>query len=369
MTKMKKRENGYTRRRFLKSSGAAAGAATFFSPSILMAAEPKKPKEIIARAWGGAWGEALKSGVADGFSAKTGIKVRLDFTEDNEIKPKIWAAVDQGRIPPIHVNWDTTTNATISSIRGVTTSLDDLPNIKGLLSLAKPVGLDGYPIVNTYAYVYVCAYRPEAFPEGPPKSWNVLLDPKFKGRIALYDDGIGFNPVAVIAGGGTFADIPNNMEPGYEFYRKLKKNKPLLGEDADFTTWFQNGEIDVACTISVNARAAKQKGINVKWTVPKEGCKVDTDCLWVPKGLPANEEYWAKQFVNHALSKDAQQKWCSALGLPPVYPGIEPPADLKGDISYPTKPADFEKLLRVPSKVLVENQPKWFARFNEIMQG
>jgi putative spermidine/putrescine transport system substrate-binding protein len=55
--------------------------------------------------------------------------------------------------------------------------------------------------------------------------------------------------------------------------------------------------------------------------------------------------------------------------LPPVYPGIQPPADLVGDVSYPTKPEDFEKLLRIPSKVLVENQPKWFSKFNEIFQG
>lgn len=366
MTKRSEYGSYMNRREFLAGTTAFVGSM-LLAPSIIFA-EQKKPKEIIVRAWGGAWGDALKAGVADGFTAKTGIKVRLDFTEDNEIKPKIWAAVDQGRTPPIHVNWDTTTNATISALRGVTVDLSDLPNLKSLLPLAKPIGLDGYPLVNTYAYVYVCAYRPEAFPKGPPKSWNVLLDPKFKGRVALYDDGIGFNPVAVIVGGGSFKDIPDNMEPGYAFYRKLKQNKPLLGEDADFTNWFQNGEIDLACTISVNARAAKQKGINVAWTVPKEGCKVDTDGLWVPKGLPANEEYWAKQFVNYSLTKEAQQKWCSMLGLPPVYPGISPPADLVGDVSYPTKPEDFKKLLRVPSKVLVENQPKWFAKFNEIFQ-
>ena len=347
--------------------GTAAAAGTLAMPAILKA--QTKPDELIVRAWGGAWGDALKSGVAEPFTAATGVPVRLDFTEDNEIKPKIWAAVDQGRVPPIHVNWDTTTNATISALRGVTVDLSDLPNLEGLLPLAKPVGLDGYPLVNTYAYVYVCAYRPEAFPDGPPKSWTVMLDPKFKRRIALYDDGIGFNPIAVIAGGGTFADIPDNMEPGYEFYRKLKENEPLLGEDPDFTTWFQNGEIDIACTISVNARAARQKGIGVEWTVPKEGCKVDTDGLWIPKGLPSNEEYWAKEFINMALSKDVQQKWCGALGLPPVYPGIEPPADLKGDPSYPTTPADFEKLVSVPSPVLVENQPIWFAKFSEIFQG
>jgi putative spermidine/putrescine transport system substrate-binding protein len=355
-----------TRRRLLATSGIAT-LGTLAAPSILRAQE--KPDEIIVRAWGGAWGEALKSGVADPFTEATGINVRLDFTEDNEIKPKIWAAVDQGRVPPIHVNWDTTTNATISARRGVTVDLSDLENIEGLLPLSKPTGLDGYPLVNTYAYVYVCAYRPEAFPDGAPESWQVMLDPKFKGRVALYDDGIGFNPIAVIAGGGNMDDIPDNMEPGWEFYRKLKENEPLLGEDADFTNWFQNGEIDLACTISVNARAARQQGIDVEWTVPAEGCKVDTDGLWVPKGLPGNEEYWAKQFVNFALSKQAQADWCSALGLPPVYPGLEPPEDLKGDPAYPTTTEDFAKLVSVPSPVLVDNQPIWFSKFSEIFQG
>ncbi len=349
----------------LKTGALALGAWSL--PTVLRAQD--KPNEIIVRAWGGAWGEALKAGVADPFSEATGIAVRLDFTEDNEIKPKIWSAVDQGRPPPIHVNWDTTTNATISALRDVTVDLSDLSNLAGLLPMAKPVGLDGYPLVNTYAYVYVCAYRPEAFPEGAPDSWNVLIDPKYKGRIALYDDGIGFNPISVIAGGGSIDDIPDNMEPGYAFYKKLKDNEPLLGEDADFTNWFQNGEIDVACTISVNARAAKKQGIDVAWSIPKEGCKVDTDGLWIPKGHPENEEYWAKEFVNFALSEQAQAKWCSLLGLPPVFPGIAPPEDLVGDPSYPTKPEDFAKLVQISSPVLVENQPKWFAKFNEIFQG
>lgn len=360
-----------TRRQVLRAGGASVvGAAALSAPFIRSAsAQPAKPDEIIVRAWGGAWGDALQSGVADSFTAETGVGVRFDFTEDNEIRPKIWAAIDQGRVPPIHVNWDTSTNATISARRGVTVALDDLPNLAGLLPAAQPAGMEGYPFVNTYSYVYVCAYRDEAFPDAPPASWKILLDPQYKGRIALYDDGIGFNPIAVLAGGGTFEDIPDNMEPGWEFYRQLKAQEPLLGEDPDFTTWFQQGEIDIACTISVNARAARQSGIAVSWTVPEEGCKVDTDGLWIPKNLPENEEYWAKQFVNHAISGPAQQAWCSALGLPPVFPGLEPPEDLVGDPAYPTTPEDFAKLISVPSPILVDNQQDWFAKFNEIMQG
>jgi putative spermidine/putrescine transport system substrate-binding protein len=356
-------------RRRLLGTAAAGLAATPFVGRGTFAAEPAKPQELIVRAWGGVWVEALEKGVSKPFAERTGIAVRHDLTEDNELRPKIWAAVDQRRAPPIHVNWDTTTNATKSALRGVAEDLGDLAALKEMLPAARPTGFDGVPLINMYSYVYVLAYRDEAFPSGAPDSWQVLLEPRFKGRIALYDDGIGFQPPAQIAGGGTLAGIPDDMEPCWSFMRKVKAQDPLLGEDPDFTTWFQNGEIDLACTILSNARAAKQNGIKVSWTVPKEGAKVDTDAMWIPKGLPEAELYWAKRYVDFAMSQEAQQEWTAALGLPGLRPGLTPPADLKGDPAYPTSPEDFKRLLSVPSPVLVKHEAEWSQKFNEIMQG
>ena len=79
----------------------------------------------------------------------------------------------------------------------------DLPGLDELLPLAQPSGMEGWPLINTYSYVYVLAYRDEAFPDGAPDSWQVMIDPKYKGRVAIYDDGIGFHPAAQVAGGGT----------------------------------------------------------------------------------------------------------------------------------------------------------------------
>lgn len=157
------------------------------------------------------------------------------------------------------------------------------------------------------------------------------------------------------------------MQPAWDFISKIKEQQPLLGEDPDFTTWFQKGEIDAACTISTNAREAKKNGIEIAWVVPEEGAKFDTDGLWIPKGLPENELYWAKQYINHALTKEAQQIWLDGLGLPGVIPGITPPADLVGDPSYPTTEEDFKQLIRISAKVQVENESQWFAKFKEIM--
>ena len=358
------------KRRALLAGAAAFGVAltTGIGTQAVAQSEPEKPDQIVVRAWGGEWVESLKNGVSDPFTEMTGIEVVHDLTEDNEIQPKVWAAVAQGRTPPIHINWDTTVNATKSALRGVTEDLSDLPNLEGTTDLAKPVGLEGYPIVNTYGYVYVLAYRPEAFPDGPPESLDVLLDPKFKGRIALYNDGIGFHFPAQVAGGGSLDGIPDEMDPAWEFIEKVKAQEPLLGEDPDFTNWFQNGEIDLAVTISTNARAAQKNGVDIAWTVPEEGAKFDTDGLWIPKGLPENELYWAKEYINFALSQEAQQVWLDGLGLPGVVPGLTPPEGLEDDASYPTEDADFERLIRVSTETQVQNESDWFSRFKQIMQ-
>ncbi len=360
-----------SRRKFM-SGAAALGSAAGLSGLGLgraLAAEPEKPAELIVRAWGGVWVNSLKAGVSDPFSKMTGISIRHDLTEDNEIQPKIWAAVAQHRPPPVHVDWDTTINATKSALHGVAEDLSDIPNLKNVLPVAKPVGLDGWPIVNTYSYVYVLAYNEDAFPDGAPTSWKVMADPKFKGRIALYNDGIGFIAPAEITGGGKLSDIPDNMQACWDFIAQLKPQQPLLGEDPDFTAWFQKGEVDLACTISANAAEAVKSGVKVKWTVPDEGATLDTDGMWIPKGFPDNELYWAKQYINYAISPEGQTAWLTPLGVPGVVPGLTVPPGLENDPSYPVTPEQFAKMLQVSPKVQVEHQSEWFAKFKEIMQS
>ena len=84
------------RRRVLQGA-AAAGAAGFTGLRPAFAQEPEKPKEIIVRAWGGVWEEAITEGVSEPFTEMTGIAIRHDLTEDNEIQPKVWAAVEAAR--------------------------------------------------------------------------------------------------------------------------------------------------------------------------------------------------------------------------------------------------------------------------------
>ena len=266
--------------------------------------------------------------MSDPFTAATGIAVRHDLTEDNEIQPKVWAAVEQGRVPPIHINWDTTTNATKSALRGVTEDLSDLPNLAGVLPFAKPEGLTAVPLVNTYAYVYVLAYRDEAFPDGPPTSWNVLLDPKFKGRVAIYNDGIGMHFPAVSRRRRQAGGYPRQHAAGLGLVHQAEGAGAAARRGSRTSpTWFQNGEIDVACTISSNAREAKKNGIKVELDGAGGG-REDGHRLPVDPEGPAGGRPLLGQAV-HQL-RDRPRKRSRSGSTPLGLPGVRPGPDAAG---------------------------------------
>ncbi|MGC8850116.1 MAG: ABC transporter substrate-binding protein, partial [Candidatus Bathyarchaeia archaeon] len=91
---------------------AIAGGSYYYSSSKRReAAETEKPSTLRVRAWGGGWAEGLKEGVIEPFTRKYGIKVELDYTEDNVLQAKLREIIPAGGEPPVDVNWTTTTNA------------------------------------------------------------------------------------------------------------------------------------------------------------------------------------------------------------------------------------------------------------------
>jgi putative spermidine/putrescine transport system substrate-binding protein len=368
MTDQKK---GLSRRRFLQSASfvTAAGLAAAAPFVIKARAQPAKPKELLVRIWGGNWGDSLDKGVSKPFTEQTGIKVSYDSTYHEEMKAKIWQALAQKRPPPVHVNWDTSPSAVESAMRGnVCVDLSDVENLSQMNDIARPQGQTGVPYINMYSYVHVLAYNGKAFPDAPPDSWNAMIDPKFKGRVAAFDSGVGTIQMATVIAGGTAADIPGNMEKGWEWIRKLKANQPLLGKDPDMTKWFQQGEVDLGVTLVTNVLPVKQAGIDVRWATPP-GSYVASDAMWVPMGLSEDETYWAKQYVNFAMTEKAQQDWCYGLGLPGTRKGFKPPPEFENDPSYPTKPEDFANLLQLPDEVTATNWKDWTLKFKEIMNA
>lgn len=356
-----------SRRRFLTGSAGLAALGVTGPYGRALAQAPKKPNELIVRAWGGAWSKALKEHVSDPFYKLTGISVAHDNTLHYEMKTKIWQAQAQNRTPPVHVDWDVSDIAFESAARGSCVDLADLPVLAEMKPAAVPSRVTGVPYINPYLYTYALIYRPSKFPNGAPTSWKALLEPRFKRRIALMSAGYGIIHIAQLTAGGKIGDIPDNMDAGWDFVSAVRKQEPMLGKDEDMTKWWEQNEADLAITMISNFTAIRDKGGDVAWTIPSEGGYATNDCLWVPKGLPAHEEYWAKQYVNFALTKAPNQGWCDALALPGLNKGFVASDKFRNDPAYPTTDEQFAKVFFLPSETMVKHWDKWVLKFKSIM--
>jgi putative spermidine/putrescine transport system substrate-binding protein len=220
------------------------------------------------------------------------------------------------------------------------------------------------PIAIAYIVHYVLVYRREAFPNGKPESWSVLLDSRHRGRVALYPGGNGLYAIAQVLEGGSLADIPNSMEPCWNFVRKIAGQIRRLDYSIALTDSIRAGEVDLCLRALPNALAFQREGLSVDWVAPREGVPHTMDALWVPRGLPDNRSYWASQYIDFALSLPVQERWCEALGVLPIHPGAKLPSLYRESNSLPRYINDTELLLYISDLLKADYEESWEELFS-----
>ncbi|TPN02045.1 2-aminoethylphosphonate ABC transporter substrate-binding protein [Mesorhizobium sp. B2-1-3A] len=192
----------------------------------------------------------------------------------------------------------------------------------GLLQDYKPAGADQIdggadkyrPLVNNYMnFIYNSAVLSEA-----PKSYNDLLDPKFKGKIQYSTPGQAGDGTAVML---QIIHAFGGEDAGFEFMKKLQDNN--VGPSAStgkLTALVNKGELHVANgDLQMNmSQMADNPNIKVFWPAGPDGTR-STFALPYEIGLVtgAPNADNGKKLIDFLLSKEAQSTVSSvALGLP-----------------------------------------------------
>ena len=330
---------------------------------------PSKPDELVVMSWAGGWGKGLLETVSQPFEALTGIRIRHATNIGLKLPASLIESLDQRQRPPFDVIWCNSVPAMRMAEQGHCSWLSEeaAPNLTALGSRAKPEGFSGWPFVSPYIVHYVMAYREEAFPHEKPDSWESLLDPRFKGKVALYPGGNGFYPIAQLMGGGSLDGIPNNMAPCWEFFRRLKPQVGHLGYSIGMGELIRKGELDICFRALTNAIAFKDEGLAVSWVAPKEGITDTADAFWVPRGLPDDVVFWSQRYINFALSLEVQESWCGKMGVMPTHREAQPPEALRtGNAVFPKSADDISGVLHIPDFVKMRYETEWESAFNEI---
>jgi iron(III) transport system substrate-binding protein len=321
------------RRDVLRSAGLVAGAAA------LGGLLPRSAAAQEAFVWYTGFPTEPSDAVSQKFTEKTGIPVEYFRAGSNNVVQKF----DQERqanqvrcsvlvmtLPVLIAQW---------SKEGVLAPYDSpefahFPEEFVIAGYAAPVNGETMSI----------AYNTEMISaDEAPQTWEDLLDPKWKGKLALTDAASASSALH------WFAAIQDVY--GKEFMEKLSQQDVLVRTGgADVANTLVSGERPVAAAITQShASRAIGKGGALRIVVPETGAPIITNVICIPAQAPDPET--GKQFLDFILSEDIQimlqNEYFSPsmrIGIPPIEldTGARPLAEVKPMASSQADLARFQ---------------------------
>jgi len=171
-----------------------------------------------------------------------------------------------------------------------------------------------YPLVNNY----FCFIYDGAALQAPPKAWNDLLDPKFKGKIQYSTPGQAGDGTALMV--LTFHAM-GGKDAGFDFLKKLQANN--VGPSSStgkLAAKVNKGELYVANgDVQMNfAQMADNPNLRIFWPADAKGQRSTLSLpyyIGLVKGAPHAAN--GKKLIDFLLSRKAQETVSSiARGIP-----------------------------------------------------
>ncbi len=210
---------------------------------------------------------------------------------------------------------------------------------RGLLAQYKPSGLDLIPTdlrkldnaddyyqLGALGFVLINYNSAKISQADVPKTWKDLLDPKWKGQIALGHPGFsGYVGNWVLA---------MNDKYGWKYFEDLKKNNPKIAQSVnDTVASIQQGERNIGAGPDNFSLETKAKGVPISIQYPTD----DSIIIVSPTGIlkDAAHPNAARLFENFRYSKEYNEALVKSFNLP-LRTDVAPAAGAKGvkDVKY-----------------------------------
>jgi spermidine/putrescine-binding protein len=167
-------------------------------------------------------------------------------------------------------------------------------------------------------------YDTTAFPQ-PPDSWNVMWDPKYKGKVSVWDDLSTVYMAAQVLGYDKPdpSQLYNLSDEQLEAVKKklleLKPNvRKMWATGGELTNLFESHEIVIAMGWPLNTADLKKAGFPVGETIPKENTTGWIDHLMITAGSENKE--LAHKFLEYMIEAKTQKLVTDKTNYVPANP-------------------------------------------------
>jgi putrescine transport system substrate-binding protein len=304
------------------------------------------------------WSDYLAANTLPDFEKQTGIKVHAAYFDTNETLETKLLAGSSGYdvVVPTASYFERQIKA------GVYLNLDKskLPNLKNMdPELMSKVAL--HDPGNAHGIIYTWGTNGLGYnekmvrllmPDAPLDSWRLVFDPSVAARVAKCGISVLDSPAEMIRAVYSYlGKDPNSQNPDDLVLAEavLTKIRPYIRNinSSEYIEALANGDLCIAVGYNGDVMQARDrareanKGIEIKYAVPKEGSILWFDMLAVPKDAPHPDSAYA--FMNYIMIPQViadisnYKRYANAnlasqpLVLPSVRddPGIYPPSELR----------------------------------------
>jgi len=174
--------------------------------------------------------------------------------------------------------------------------------------------------------------------EQTPKSWEDLLNPVWKGKIALDDEMVSWYAAMAVAW---------NRDRAQRFMRNLSKQDIQLRSGQTLIAQLMAaGEFPIGMVLAHRIEKMKEQGAPIEWVTTLDPVTVSLH----PIGIAAKAPHpnGAKLFIDFVLSREGQQT-VLAMGRTPARPGIDTKMQAKNLKLFPVPPElgeDYNRYLK-----------------------
>ena len=167
-------------------------------------------------------------------------------------------------------------------------------------------------------------YDTRAFPQ-PPESWNVLWDPKLRGKISVWDDLSTLYMAAQVLGydrSDRNAIYNLNDQQLQAVKKKLLELKPnirkIWSTGGELTNLFQNHEVVAAMGWPLMTNQLRKLNFPIAETIPKEDTTGWIDHLMITAA--SDNKDLAHEFLEYMIEAKTQKQVSGVTGYTPANP-------------------------------------------------